>query len=125
MVGVIFSVLTLRRIPLDKVISAEGGGGGGNSTVRRRVLAQEGKSTGFVGADVNCSPPPNPLEATASPDGTGFNSAVIEFWSTRNCLAIRFTSRAVTRFMASTSSSGELRPSAASASDHSAAKPGM
>src|ERR1700739_5051113 len=97
---------------LDKVMSADEGGDAGNSTVSRREPAHEGKSTGFVGADVNCSPPPNPLDATASPEGAGFNSAEIEFWSTRNCFATRFTSAGVTRFMASTSSRGEVRPSA-------------
>ena len=58
---------------MDNVISADGTGAGGNSTVSSRDPAHEGKSTGFVGAEVNCSPPPNPLEATASPDGAGFS----------------------------------------------------
>ena len=124
-VGVIFSVLTIRRRPLGKVMSVDDGGAGGISSASSRDPAHEGNSTGFVGAEVNCSPPPNPLEATGAPDGTGFSSAVIEFWSTRYCFATRFTSAGVTRLIASTSSSGELRPSAASASDHASAKPGM
>jgi hypothetical protein len=35
--------------------------------------------TGFVGAEVIFSCPPNPLEATASPEGDGFKVAVMEF----------------------------------------------
>src|SRR5258708_14841448 len=91
MVGVIFKVLTIRCRPFGSVVSVEEGGAGGNSSASSRDPAQEGKSTGFVGAEVNCSPPPNPLEATGAPDGTGFNSAVIDVLSTRNCFATRFT----------------------------------
>src|ERR1700730_1334080 len=91
-VGVIFKVLTMRCRPFGKVTLVDDGGAGGNSRASNREPAHEGKSTGFVGAEGNCSPPPNPLEATGVPDGTGFSSAVIEFWSTRNSFATRLTS---------------------------------
>src|SRR5258708_21547150 len=108
-VGVTFKVLTMRCRPFGSVVSVEEGGAGGSSSASSRDPAHEGKSTGFVGAEVNCSPPPNPLEATGAPEGTGFNYAALEFWATRYSFSTRFTSASVARFIASTSSSGELQ----------------
>ena len=76
------------------------------------VAAHSGSTTGLVGLRgqlLRCRQIPCPKPA--SPFGTGFNVAVIELVSTRYCFATRFTSASVTRFIASTSSSGDFRPS--------------
>src|SRR5579871_27172 len=88
-------------------------------------LAQVGRGTGLVGEEVSFSVPPKPLAATGSPEGCGFRVATIACVLIRYCLAARFTSASVTFCTASTSSWGELRPSPATASDHTSAKPGM
>src|SRR5260221_13304576 len=88
-VGVTFKVLTMRCRPLGRVASVDEGGAGGSSSASSREPAHEGKSTGFEGAEVNCSHPPNPLEATSAPGGTRFNSAVLEVCSTCHSLATR------------------------------------
>ena len=82
-VGVTFTVRTIRRRPFGKVMSVVAGCAGGNLSVRSRELAHDGSSTGLVGVAVSCSSPPNPFDATASPEGAGLSSAVIDAWSTR------------------------------------------
>lgn len=89
------------------------------------VPAQSGSCTGLVGAEVTCFPPPKPLPATACPEGTGFSTALIVPTLSRYCLATRLTSARVTFRIASKSSSGVLRPSAARAVDQRFARPGI
>ena len=84
--------------------------------------AHSGSKTGFFGGDVVVSPPPKPFSATGLPDGLGTRVVTIERSSRTYSRRTRFTSSAVTVLMATMSSSGELRPSAASASDHSDAR---
>src|ERR1700759_4587247 len=104
----------MRRSPLGSVESEATTYSDGTFNCESVAAAQAGKTTGLVGADVIFSPPPNPLAATASPEGDGFKVAVMEFDATRYCLATRLTSARVTALIACRSSSGELRPSAAS-----------
>ena len=94
----------------------------GTRSVATAVSAHSGSFTGLVGAAVSDSPPPNPFSDGASPVGFGTSIAVIEWVSSRNSIATRLTSATVTRRIASTSSSGDFRPSAATACDQTAAR---
>src|ERR1700760_4066974 len=98
----------MRRSPLGSVESEATTYSDGTFNCESVAAAQAGKTTGLVGADVIFSPPPNPLAATASPEGDGFNVAVIEFALTRYCFATRLTSAKVTPRIACKSSSGAL-----------------
>ena len=124
-VGLVLSVRTIRRMPLLSTVSVGVMYSVGVFSWSSCEAAHGGSTTGLVGADVTFSAPPNPLEATACPEGAGFSVAVMLLEASRYCLATRFTSATVTLRMAFTSSSGELRPSAASADDHSLARPGI
>ena len=78
-----------------------------NEAVLIGFTTHEGSVTGLVGALVSCSPPPNPFDATGSFDGLGTSVATIELFSMRYSFATRLTSAAVTRRIASISSSGD------------------
>src|ERR1051325_3092437 len=124
-VGLVLSFLTISRILFGSVTSDHVG-----FTLRTRieasaVSAHAGSCTGLVGADVNDSPPPNPFSDVSSFDGFGTRVAVMELSSFRNCIATRFTSATVTLRIASTVSSGDLRPSAARACDQTEARSDM
>jgi hypothetical protein len=112
----------MTRSLLGSVVSVQFGFTVGTRIAASAVSAHGGSVTGLVGAAVNCSPPPNPFSEAASPVGFGMSVAVMELASLRNCRATRLTSATVTRRIASTLSSGELRPSAASACDQTAAR---
>src|SRR5207244_10959094 len=124
-VGLVLSLLTITRSLFGSIVSVHVGLTVGTRTAASADSAQSGSFTGLVGAAVNDSPPPNPFPDAASPVGFGRRVAVIELASFKYCAATRLTSVAVTRLMASTSSSGELRPSAASACDQTAARSAM
>ena len=86
--------------------------------------AQAGRGTGFVcfGAK-DSAPRRKPSAATGAPDGRGVSTATVAVSLTRYSLATRFTSATATFFMASMSSSGEVRPSTARAWDQAMASP--
>jgi len=80
----------MRRIPFGKVVSDTGINVDGTSSSASGLAAQSGSATGFVGADVTFSLPPNPFSAIGSPFGTGFSVAVMVLAFSRYCFATRF-----------------------------------
>ncbi len=89
-------------------------------------FAQAGRGTDLVCLGPKDSwPRPNPAVAAGLPEGRGVKIPTIAVSFTRYSRATRFTSATVTFWMAAMSSSGELRPSTATACDHSDANPEM
>src|SRR5512135_1589417 len=116
----------IRRKPLGSTVSIGWTVDAGTANGARAFLAQPGSGTGLVCLGAKDSPPERGLcDATASPDSRGVITATIALSLVKYFFATRFTSAAVTLLIASMSSSGDRRPSTASACDHSAAKPAI
>ena len=121
-VGLILSCWIIRRIPLGSKVTMGLTFDVGRGGTASAFLAQAGNATGFVSLGVKISVPPKPFEDMGLPEGRGVRTAVIAVSFTRYCLGTRLTSSSVTFLIARISSSGELRPSTAIASDQEAAR---
>ena len=96
--------------------------------ISRRVSAADahsGNATGPVGLPASDSAPPNDFEEIGLPEGCGVSTAVIASSGFRYFRITSFTSSTVTFWIASMSSSGDCRPSTATAFDHSIASPAI
>ena len=89
----------------------------------RAFSAHSGNATGAVFSGAKDSLPPKPWAKTGLPDVWGSSMPSTAWSRSRYLRATRFTSATVTRCIAFTSSSGDCRPSTASAWDHAIPSP--
>ncbi len=116
----------MSRIPLGRRESETLAASVGILSSANPPAAQDGSTTGLVGAAVRCSAPPKPLLATGLPVGNRIEDRRDRISRPQILLrdAIDVGDAHCFRSL-STSSSGELRPSAASAFDQRLARPGI
>src|SRR6267154_180726 len=114
---------TISLIPLDKFVTNGFSIVAGTGRPSVIFSAHDGSFTFAFLVEISDSPPPKLFDEIGLSDGVGVRIAEIAWSKSRYFLATRFTSSTVTARNRLMSSSGELRPSTATASDHALARP--
>src|SRR5579862_1553936 len=110
-------------MPLGRLVTTGFNVEGGISICSVIFLAHTGSLTPVAFDAANDSLPPKLFEEIGLPEGCGVKMAEMAWSKSKYCLATRLTSATVTWRMAAMSSSGDCRPSMATASDHAEASP--
>ena len=116
---------TMSRMPLGRLVTTGFNVEAGTASRLTACRAQPGSLTPLVWAEANDSLPPKLFVETGLPEGWGVRMATMAWSKSRYSRATRFTSATVTRRMACTSSSGDSRPSTATACAHAMPRPKM
>src|SRR5271168_1238373 len=122
-VSLMVSGCTISLIPLDRFVTNGFNVVAGTGNFPTIFFAQGGRFTSALAEETNDSPPPKLFPEIGLSDGVGVRIAEIAWSKSRYFLATRFTSSTVTARNELMSSSGELRPSPATAVDHAEARP--